>query len=139
MIGIISKNNKINCIEEGVTLNIYDPIGVFYNEIAHYFITNINHLKNFVSEYRIREIICSYTSKEIKNQFRNVTFYENKNMTIDEALDFFYKANEIKRNKKENEMRSYARYQVFVSDEERKLLNEFSFMEYLDDDDIGGS
>ena len=30
-------------------------------------------------------------------------------------------------------------YQVFVTEEEKRLRNEFSCMDYLDDDDIGGS
>ena len=47
-------------------------------------------------------IICAFTSKEVKNEFKNVIFYENKNMTIDEALEYFYKANDIQRRKKEN-------------------------------------
>ena len=139
MIGIISKNNKISNVEPGVTLNIYDPIGVFYNEIAHYFIMDIKHLKNLVAEYKLKDIICAFTSKEVKNEFKNVIFYENKNMTIDEALEYFYKANDIQRRKKENELRSFARYQVFVTEEEKRLRNEFSCMDYLDDDDIGGS
>ena len=91
------------------------------------------------SKYKLKDIICAFTSKEVKNEFKNVIFYENKNMTIDEALEYFYKANDIQRRKKENELRSFARYQVFVTEEEKRLRNEFSCMDYLDDDDIGGS
>ena len=57
MIGIISKNNKISNVEPGVTLNIYDPIGVFYNEIAHYFIIDI--ILPMVSSGQMLKRLCN--------------------------------------------------------------------------------
>ena len=139
MIGLISKRNKTTSIAIGVTFSIYDFISNFYIEIAHFYITNLNYLNDLLSDYKIKEVICSFSPLEVKEEFKNVIFYENKDIPISEALNNFYEAKQIEKKEKENKTRSMAKYQMFVTEEERRLLNEYGNIDYLDDDDIGGS